>query len=278
VLLFAGLYFVPPDPNRLRPNNAAIATVATLPHQPSAITKPTVVASSSNRNVQSSNKVATTGESIGTGSSVEYYIVFSTSCSVFQDWQSYVFFHRALVVGQPGTITRIASGCQEDEEAAARKVFQEQIEPMAPGRFKIHFTPDFSSVKPGVKFTYFNKPFGMKHWLENALGHPANPVNDDAIIVLMDPDQLITRPFANNDFTNERWVHLKKGEEPRTRIEHGAPMGQLYGFGLQWKSKVNMTYISPNEHSPVDDLTHQEAQSGYIVSVAPVTLHLSGYA
>jgi len=143
VLLFAGLYFVPPDPNRLRPNNAAIATVATLPHQPSAITKPTVVASSSNRNVQSSNKVATTGESIGTGSSVEYYIVFSTSCSVFQDWQSYVFFHRALVVGQPGTITRIASGCQEDEEAAARKVFQEQIEPMAPGRFKIHFTPDF---------------------------------------------------------------------------------------------------------------------------------------
>jgi hypothetical protein len=35
---------------------------------------------------------------------------------------------------------------------------------------------------------------------------------------------------------------------------------------------LSLTYISPNEHSPVDDLTHQEAQSGYIVSVAPVTL------
>jgi hypothetical protein len=150
---------------------------------------------------------------------------------------------------------------------AARTVFQEQIEPMAPGRFKIHFTPDFSHVKEGVNFAYFNKPFGTKHWLENVMGYPDNPIDEDSIVVLMDPDQLILRPFENNDFSNERWIHLKEGEAPRTRIEHGQPMGQLYGFGLQWKTHVNMTHISPNEHSPVDDLTDKEAMSGYVVSL-----------
>jgi hypothetical protein len=208
-----------------------------------------------------------TATSIGSGSDVKYHIIFSTSCSTFQDWQSYVFFHEALVSNQPGTVTRIVSGCKEEDEMAARTVFQEQIEPMAPGRFKIHFTPDFSHVKEGVSFPYFNKPFGTKHWLEHAMGYPVNPVDEDSIVVLMDPDQLILRPFENNDFSNERWVHLKKGQVPRTRIEHGQPMGQLYGFGLQWKTKVNMTHISPNEHSPVDDLTNKEAMAGYVVSI-----------
>jgi hypothetical protein len=99
------------------------------------------------------------------------------------------------------------------------------------------------------------------------MGHPGNPLDEDAIVVLMDPDQLIMRPFANNDFSNEVWVHLRKGAQPRTRVDHGAPMGQLYGFGLQWREKVNMTHISPNEPSAVDGLTHQEAKEGYIVSL-----------
>lgn len=252
MLLFAGFYFVPPTPNHMSPNNAVM--------EPSITTIP---ASATTAAASVQPKVA---GSIGTGSDVQYHIVFSTSCSTFQDWQSYVFFHRALVTKQPGSVTRIVSGCNAEDEVQARKVFSEQIEPMAPDQFKIHFTPDFSTVKPGVKFTYFNKPFGMKHWLENALGYPGSSLHDDSIVVLMDPDQLITRPFANNDFTNERWVHMDRGQVPQTRIEHGKPMGALYGFGLQWRTKVNMTYIHPAGHSPVDDLTHREAQSSYAVS------------
>jgi hypothetical protein len=267
-----------PTPNVLIPNNerasvqktasvkASDSLLAQTKAKATATTTTDSTTTKSDSRIRSTKSGSSTG-SIGSGSDVTYHIIFSTSCSTFQDWQSYVFFHEALVSGQPGTITRIVSGCKEEEEMAARKVFQEQIEPMAPGgRFKIHFTPDFSHVKPGVKFPYFNKPFGTKHWLENAMGYPNNPIDEDSIVVLMDPDQLIMRPFENNDFSNERWVHLKKGEQPRTRIEHGQPMAQLYGFGLQWKTHVNMTHISPNEHSPVDDLTNAEAQAGYIVS------------
>jgi hypothetical protein len=266
IIAFVGclllLDFFTPTPNVLVPNNDAFTgpTKSKSKAAPEALR--TVKETTTTTPKRSETKP--TG-SIGSGSDVKYHIIFSTSCSTFQDWQSYVFFHEALVSGQPGTVTRIVSGCGQEDEMKARKVFQEQIEPMAPGRFKIHFTPDFATVKKGVTFPYFNKPFGTKHWLENAMGYPGNPVDEDSIVVLMDPDQLIIRPFENNDFSNERWIHLKKGEEPRTRIEHGAPMAQLYGFGLQWKTKVDMAHISPNEPSPVDDLTQQEAQ-GYAVS------------
>jgi peptidyl serine alpha-galactosyltransferase len=194
----------------------------------------------------------------------EYHIVFSTGCSIYQDWQSYVFFHRAMVIGQPGTITRIVSGCDDKvSEEKITQIFNEQIRPMAPDRFKIHITPDFSMLENGKHFVYFNKPFGMKHWLENALGFPNNPINKDAIVILVDPDQLILRPFRNNDFTNTNWAFIPAGTTPYNKVEHGRPMGQLYGFGLQWRDKVNMTAIVPN--SPVAKLSRKQAQAGYIV-------------
>jgi hypothetical protein len=266
-LLFSD-YFTP-NPNVMGPHNEfkAAAKSKEAPTKSKAVpAEPTTTArkaESTTATTESTAPKPTTTKSatsIGSGSDVNYHIIFSTSCSVFQDWQSYVFFHQALVTKQPGTVTRIVSGCKEEDELAARKVFQERIEPMAaPGKFRIHFTPDFATVKPGVTFPYFNKPFGTKHWLEHVMGYPDKPVDDDAIVVLMDPDQLFLRPFENNDFSNEQWIHLNKGEAPRTRIEHGYPMGQLYGFGNQWKTKVNMTHISPNGHSPVDDLTSHQS-------------------
>ena len=50
-----------------------------------------------------------------------YHIVFSTDCSGYQKWQSYLLFYSAYKVQQPGTITRIASGCTEEEEAIERE-------------------------------------------------------------------------------------------------------------------------------------------------------------
>jgi len=99
--------------------------------------------------------------------------------------------------------------------------------------------------------------------LENKLGHPNNPSNDDAIVILMDPDQLIMRPFTENDFSNTVWKFIPKGEEPYTRIEHGKPMGQYYGFGLQWLDKVNVTELAPN--SPILNLSRDKARQGFIV-------------
>jgi peptidyl serine alpha-galactosyltransferase len=195
----------------------------------------------------------------------EYHIVFSTGCSLYQDWQSYVFFYQARMSKQPGTVTRIVSGCDDEEaEKKMQEIFDTEIGPMSPeGRFKLHFTPDYSTLPNGKKFVYFNKPFGMKHWLENALGHPNNPVNKDAIVILLDPDQLIMRPFTNNDFTNTDWKFLGKNEKPYTRVEHGKPMGQLYGFGTQWRTKVDMKKLAPD--SPIIKLSSEDARKSYIV-------------
>eukprot|EP00981_Chlorochromonas_danica_P012000 scaffold4368_cov180-Ochromonas_danica.AAC.13 len=43
----------------------------------------------------------------------DIFVVFSTDCTTYQDWQSLVLFYSAKLVRQPGVITRIASGCDE---------------------------------------------------------------------------------------------------------------------------------------------------------------------
>ena len=195
------------------------------------------------------------------GSKVNYHVVFSTGCSTFQDWQSYVLFHNFLQSGQEGKLTRIASGCKEKDTEDIQTIFREQIAVMARDRFSLHLTPDFSRVKPGVNFKYFNKPFGMQHWLTNALGYPDNhKVHDDTIIILMDPDQLILRPFTN-DFSNSTEVFKIYGGY-KHKVEHGAPFAQEYGYGLQWKTKVKMDHIAPD--SPVVSMSMDEARKFYI--------------
>jgi peptidyl serine alpha-galactosyltransferase len=223
-----------------------------------------------------------------------FHLVFSTGCTPFQNWQSYVFFHRAMVVQQPGCVTRIASGCSPERQRDLRSFFEEHIATMAsaasPGSFRIHFTPDYSNVKAGEHYPYFNKPFGVRHWMENVLGYrndaaAASPRNgnehDNTIVVLLDPDELLLRPFAKNDFSDGSWVrrshqHRKNGvgagdsqhDKPRwTRVEPGKPIGQLYAYGLQWKNKINMTLLVPPDGptSPVDDMSDGEAMEGYVV-------------
>jgi peptidyl serine alpha-galactosyltransferase len=200
---------------------------------------------------------------------VEYHVIFSTGCTTIQDWQSYVFFYYAMVSKQPGTITRVASGCTSEDEGKLLAFFNDKIATMAdePGKFRIHFTPDYSRLKPGPWYKYFNKPYGTKHWLEHALGFPDKPINEDAIVILMDPDQIILRPFRNNNFTNTVWTHLPPGvTQPRTKIEHGHPMGQRYGFGLQWRSSVDAKKLmGEGVDSPLLHLSKTEADSGYVV-------------
>jgi hypothetical protein len=181
-----------------------------------------------------------------------------------------VFFYFAKVNQQPGTVTRIASGCSLSDQAKLQEVFDEQIASMVePGRFRIHFTQDYSRLKPGVTYRYWNKPFGTKNWMEKVLGFPTNPLNERAIVILMDPDQLIVRPFRSNDFSKTVWAvtnSKRPNHAPRSRVEHGKPMGQMYGFGLQWKKKINMKLVLPEgETTPIDDMPDDEAREGYMV-------------
>ena len=192
-----------------------------------------------------------------------YHTIFSTGCSIFQDWQSYVFFYHVMQSGQEGHVTRIASGCNRAEKQQLQEMFGREISVMRPGIHHLHQTPDFSHVpkKEKKKFKYFNKPFGVRHWMEHALGYPDNhKLHDDSIIILMDPDQIVLRPFTN-DFTNssEVWRSPKKA---KLKVEHGSPFAQQYGYGLQWLHQVNATYVFEGS-SPVSELSRKDAFDYY---------------
>lgn len=66
-----------------------------------------------------------------------YFVVFSTGCSEFQDWQSLGVYSSAEAVGQRGVVLRIASGCTEQQKAAIRHATAH-----LPRRCRVHFAPN----------------------------------------------------------------------------------------------------------------------------------------
>ena len=68
----------------------------------------------------------------------QMHVVFSTDCSGYQNWQTLLLFHSAQVVGQKGRITRIASGCDETQQAELTALYK-KLYP----KYGAHFTPDF---------------------------------------------------------------------------------------------------------------------------------------
>ena len=93
------------------------------------------------------------------------HVVFSTDCTFFQDWQSLLVFHSAIAVGQEGNITRIASGCSIEKQASLIDLYAKLFP-----RYNVHFTPDFKTDKKTKKeYEFYNKPYGMDHWLNNAV-------------------------------------------------------------------------------------------------------------
>ncbi|CAB9530622.1 expressed unknown protein [Seminavis robusta] len=200
----------------------------------------------------------------------QYHIIFSTGCSAFQDWQSYIFFFHAAKVlkrtsppksGMANTeVTRVASGCGSDADAEAMQALhREQIKIMNPN-FHLHITPDFSTVHGSTKpYKYFNKPYGTKHWMEHVLGYTKdettgkpndNPQHDNDIVILMDPDQIILRPFTN-DFSQhpEQW-RTRQSLPLWDKVVRGQPFAQQYGFHNQWYQKTDITKIAKPDELP----------------------------
>lgn len=246
-----------------------------------------IVAQLGGKTKSSDKEVEALSSSFFLNNSSPYHTIFSTGCSIFQDWQSYVFFYHIFRSGQEGHVTRIVSGCDDKDTKDITKIFKDEIEPMRRNNddathinnnnnhhHHLHLTPDFSRVPKKSKgaFKYFNKPFGVRHWMEHALGYPDNhKLHDDSIIILMDPDQIMLRPFTN-DFTNssEKW----KLNFPRykTKVGHGSPFAQQYGYGLQWLDKVNPENVfrdSGRLPTPVSNLTRKEAFDYYMAMGPP---------
>jgi hypothetical protein len=198
------------------------------------------------------------------------HVVFSTDCSPFQSWQSYLVFHSAHAVSQPGRITRIVSGCEPEEEAALASWHSDhRISP----DHHIHFTPRFDQVDDtGKTYSFFNKPFGVLHWLENAVGlTAAGGISDeDVMVAIIDPDMVFLAPIAN-DFSSNAVVskfvaarHQATGAAFPASCTHGNPFGQQYGLGNGWQ-KFDLLEITGDPNSPAMGMNAQDANAFYPV-------------
>jgi hypothetical protein len=190
-----------------------------------------------------------------------FHIVFSTGCSDFQDWQSYAFFYHVLNSNQPGNITRVASGCSAENEVLLRHQFASQIQPMS-DRFYLHVTPDYAHVANDT-YKFFNKPYGLHHWMEYGLKYQENrALYEDTIFIILDPDEIIVRPFSQ-DYAMER---MAWHDEPHSHysIQKGQPMSQLYGFGSNYASLINASELfGPDNVGGWTDWSHEEMDLYY---------------
>jgi len=85
------------------------------------------------------------------------------------------------------------------------------------------------------------------------LGYPPKAAeNDDSIVIIVNPDTILLRPLKHTfyDYPEEYWIKTPRPRE--TRVQHGFPIAQAYGYGVEWLStlKNNLTFVfGPN--SPI---------------------------
>eukprot|EP00613_Pedinella_sp_CCMP2098_P077813 CAMPEP_0171934422 /NCGR_PEP_ID=MMETSP0993-20121228/32004_1 /TAXON_ID=483369 /ORGANISM="non described non described, Strain CCMP2098" /LENGTH=532 /DNA_ID=CAMNT_0012575125 /DNA_START=203 /DNA_END=1801 /DNA_ORIENTATION=+ len=214
------------------------------------------------------------------------HVVFSTDCSTFQNWQSIVLFYSAAAVGQPGPVTRIASGCSEPDQIAVLRMHSKlDFSRNHPSRsssstsnkriatsFHVHFTPDYSVDRAsGKKYLFYNKPHGLLHWLEH--GSFRNDSDGNVVVALLDPDMLFLRPITGlfplgHFLVSPDW---KPGEGWK-RVEKGRPAGQQYGLGAHWLN-FNRKYVCGGAGSPCVSTTPREANKYFPVG-PPYVVHV----
>lgn len=69
----------------------------------------------------------------------------------------------SLLCPPQGPITRIASGCTEEQEEVLQGAYSKLDG--GRGQFRVHVTPDFSiDAATGKKYVFYNKPGGLQHW------------------------------------------------------------------------------------------------------------------
>mmetsp|Transcript_24800 Transcript_24800/g.36949 ORF Transcript_24800/g.36949 Transcript_24800/m.36949 type:complete len:535 (-) Transcript_24800:985-2589(-) len=218
-----------------------------------------------------------------------YHVIFSTSCSGLTHWQSFLFFYQAMKVQQIGNVTRIASSCSDEEKQREKEWHETHIQSQMSDRFKIHFTPHFMSVKnedgtdSNKDYKFFNKPFGLKHWMEHGEGMGLDPVtgkmvDEDVVVILLDPDMAFLRPITA-DFSEEENFIISgpvKNHESK-RVEHGYPYAQLYAFGAQPFRRIDIATFAGKD-SPALLATAEEQKRNYPVGPPYIATSRDMYA
>lgn len=193
----------------------------------------------------------------------EHYMTFSTACSSSQDWQSFLFFYNAHKVSQPGYVVRIASGCSDEQQKELIKLHETVISKLSP-KFSIHFTPNFAKIS-GDNYKYYNKPFGLQHWMEHGLKYEENKEKlEGAIIMILDPDMILLRPLTYDFTASNVMIHKSKRGPPKVRkVMHGQPWASLYAFG-DGPFRVDLKHVFANHtDSPALRVTKEEQSNNY---------------
>ena len=230
------------------------------------------------------------------------HLVFSTDCSGYQHWQGIALWFAAKEAGQKGPITRIASGCGEQQQ---RDVADEWRRIDRSGQLRVHFTPHMelkTGPHGGRKYPYSNKPGGLKHWLE----HASPPIKED-FVCLVDPDMLLLRPITpllaeglvassregKSQSSKKQYELSENGtgigrvlaahslQTLPARVTLGRPAGQHFGIGGVW-ARAGTKMASPAfkdfskadvcgfDGAPCTQTTLKEADTKY--AVGPVYL------
>ena len=179
----------------------------------------------------------------------DIHVVFSTDCTFYQDWQTLMVFHSAIEVGQEGPVTRIASGCSDTQ----KKTLTELYAKLYP-QYHVHFTPDFKTDKDsGESYEFYNKPYGVEHWLGNA----EPPVPNDVVIAIIDPDMIFMRPITTTIKEDNTIFIPDSLDIPPLLIKKGVPAAQMYGLGAPWAKETTDNFNRTDvcgENSPCMDV------------------------
>jgi len=129
-------------------------------------------------------------------------------------------------------------------------------------KFAFVYVDVVCSKVPNVNYKFFNKAYGYQHWLVHVLRYPYNHKKyDDVTYILMDPDQIILRPFVNN-YTQENELWGAPLRDKRV-VERGQPFAQEYAMGIaflmQLKSKMHLIAPLNELPSPVQNLSRHDA-------------------
>lgn len=193
----------------------------------------------------------------------DHYLTFSTSCSESQNWQSFMLFFFAHKVNQPGDVIRIASGCSDQQKQKLEEFHESVIKKLSPN-FHVHFTPNFAKIS-GDNYKYYNKPFGVRHFMANWLKYDENnPKLKNSIIMILDPDMILLRPLTYDFTSSNVMIHQSKRGPPKVKkVMHGQPWASLYAFG-DGPFRQDLNYIFSNHtDSPALRATGDEQRNNY---------------
>lgn len=146
------------------------------------------------------------------------HVLISSGCSPKQNWQCETQMYSWGLLKHPGKMTRIVSGCENDEQKeAAKKSAVENI--------NIFFTEDFCEMDRVVMKDKWEKKVFCHLWNKpmSVLTFFEQKSLTEAVYILLDPDMILTKQFETHLPTSgDRFVH------------DGHAVHQRYGYSDNW--------------------------------------------